>query len=131
MATNYGIDTYCLTDTGLVDVLVTDPRMLIGQRLVRALTMDRGALAIIGGDPNRGFNVRQLVNAKMTNSQQLFYQQQINAECVKDEEVLTASTELTLSAGSLVIEVSVTSAAGPFVLTLDVTQVTVDAIFSF
>lgn len=131
MATNYGVDTYCVTDTGLTDVLVLDARTLIGQRLVRALTMPRGALAIIGGDPNRGFDVRQLVNAKMTTAAILGYQQAIGGECVKDEQVLSADPTLSLAGSALTITISVNASPGPFVLTLSVTQLTVTAVFTF
>jgi hypothetical protein len=131
MATNYGVDTYCLTDTGLTDVIVLDPKILIGQRLVRALTIPQGALALIGGDPRRGFDLRSLVNAKMTTANVLSFQQQINAECAQDEEVLSADAVLTLVGSTLTCQISVVSAPGPFQLTVSVSQLDVTAIFTF
>ena len=131
MATDYGIDTYCLTDTGLTDVLVLDPKILIGQRLVRALTTPHGALTIIGGDPNRGFDLRGLVNSKMTTAAVLSFQQQINAECARDEQVLSADTQLSLTGSTLTCEIAVVAGPGPFTLTISVSQLDVSAIFTF
>ena len=127
----YGVDTQCVTDTGAVDVLVTDPRLVIGQRLVRRLTMQRGALRYIGGDPNAGWDVRQYINQKITPAVQAAAQAAIAAECSKDEEVNNATCVMTLVSGVLTIAISVASAAGPFDLTLSVSAVTVDAIFNF
>ena len=127
----YGSDTYCLTDLQLVDVQVTDPVRLIGQRLVRRLTTPRGALGIINDDPDGGLDVRQYINAKLPPSAITTAQADISDECQKDEEVSSALVSMTESLGVLTIRIDVDGSSGPFSLVLNVGDVTTDAIFSF
>lgn len=131
MATNYGSDTYCITDIPLVDIQVTAPQQIIGQRVARRLTTPRGALGLIGDDGNFGFDVRQFFNAKLSPTEIATAQQQIADECLKDEQVGTATVELTYVAasGDVSIRVRMTSAAGPFAFVLQVSQLTAALIF--
>lgn len=131
MATFYGVDTYCLTDLLRVDVLVTDPAQLIGQRLVRRLTTPRGALGLISDDPDGGFDVRTLVNMKLTPTTLSSASADIASEAQKDEEVASVSVRMTPSKSALVITLDVLSSAGPFVLVLNVDQLTTAVVFSF
>lgn len=131
MATNYGSDTYCLTDLQLIDTIITDPRQIIGQRIARRLQVQRGALALINDDPNGGFDIRQYLNAKMGPGEIASAQSAIEAECLKDEEVQSASVSMTLDAGNLSISIRLAGASGPFQLVLNVSQITTDVIFSF
>lgn len=132
MAVNYGFDTYCLSDVGLSDVVVTDPFILIGQRILRRLTTTRGALANIGDDPNAGWDVRQLINARISPATINQYQSQIQAECTKDEEVQSATVTITgtSSTSTLTISIQLVSAAGPFTLVLPVANLTAAQIFA-
>jgi hypothetical protein len=127
--TNFGIDTFCLTDVGLTDVLVTDPRILVGQRVARALQTPHGALALIGGDPNRGFDVRTLLKKKMSPADISQAQAQIKAEAEKDEAVQSANVALTFFSGKLTVAVDLIGAMGPFSLVLTVGQLTTAQIF--
>lgn len=127
----YGSDTYCLTDLQYVDVQITDSRVLIGQRLVRRLTTPRGALGLINDDPDGGLDVRQYVNAKLSPSAITTAQADIANECQKDEEVASAIVSMSLSLGTLTITIAVDGSTGPFVLVLNVGDVTTDVIFSF
>ena len=132
MTTFYGSDTSCVSDVGLVDVQVTNPNVLIGQRIARRLTTPRGALAAVGDDPNFGWDVRQLVNAQLGPSSIAQAQHQISAECTKDEQVQSASVTIAQGAGGAVtITVLLTAATGPFTLTLNVNALTTSAVFSF
>jgi hypothetical protein len=132
VATFYGSDTACVTDLSLVDTQITEPRRLIAERLARLLQTDRGGLGVIGDDPNRGFNVRALVNAKLAPSFIAQAQQQIVSECLKDEQVQSATCSIVLQAtGALTVTVNGVSSEGPFSLTLDVGQLTTNAVFSF
>lgn len=131
MSAFYGSDTSCVTDIGLVDVLVTDPALLISQRIARRLQTPNGALAVIGDDPDFGFDVRQFVNGKFGPSQLGAAQSIVQAEVEKDEEVSSATVTITLgAAGALSIVISGTSAAGPFSFTMAVGQLTVDVVFN-
>lgn len=131
MATFYGSDTDCVTDIPLIDQQVTDPRVLIGQRLARMLQITPGALGVIGDDPTRGYDVRQLINAKLSPSTIVTAQGRIQAECLKDEQVASCKATITQSGGVLSIDLDLDTAAGTFTLTMDVAQLTTDLVFNF
>lgn len=133
MATNYGSDSYCLTDIQRISTLVTDPRVVIGQRVARRLQTPRGALALINGDPNFGYDVRQLVNAKLTPNFKVNAQKSIRDEVEKDQEVLSASvTVASADAGSgVAITILIQPSDGPFSLVMNVRDLTVEVLISF
>ena len=130
MATNFGSDTSCVTDLPRIDLQVTSPQKLIGQRIARRLQTPRGALAAIGDDANFGWDVRQYANGRLGPTTIATAESQIEAECTKDEQVQSASVKITPgTGGALTITVQLVSAAGPFTLTLSVDDLTVGAIF--
>lgn len=131
MAIFYGSDTNCVTDLPLIDLQVTNPNLLVGQRIARLLQTPRGGLGVIGDDPNRGFDVRQLVNGKLTPADLARAQQQIVSECLKDEQVQSADCTITASNGAVTVAVSLVGSSGPFTLTLNVDQLTTSAVFNF
>jgi len=131
MATNFGQDSSCVSDVGLFDLQITDPIILVAQRILRRLTTPRGGLASVGDDPNFGWDVRQLINARLAPSDITNYQQQITAECMKEETISSATVTITYSAGTASISISLVSAAGPFSLTLPVQDLTAAQIFTF
>lgn len=131
MAVFYGSDTVCLYDLPRIDLQVVDPVQLIGQRLARRLQTPRGALALIGDDPNFGWDVRQYINGRFNPTTLGVAESQIANECMKDEQVQAATARLTLSGLALTIDIEVESSAGPFSLTMQVSQLTVDLIFGF
>ena len=131
MATNFGQDSSCVNDVGLFDLQITDPVVLVAQRILRRLTTPRGGLAAIGDDPNFGWDVRQLINAQLSPSSISNYQQQISAECMKEECISSAPVTITNSGGTVSISISLTSALGPFTLTLPVQNLTAAEIFTF
>lgn len=131
-STFYGTDSYCVSDIQRVSTQVTDPVQLIAQRIARRLQTPRGALALIGGDPDFGYDVRQLVLAKRTPSFMTSAQSTIQAEVAKDQQVLSCSVQIAPMTGDgLSITVSVQSSDGPFSLVLSVDALTVDVAFSF
>jgi hypothetical protein len=131
MATQYGYDTACVSDVGLVDVVLTSPQLVIGQRVARRLQTPRGGLAAI--DPEAadfGLDVRQFTLGRFDPSRLVQAQQQIAAECTKDEEVAAADVTVTfVNGGNMTIVIQLTSAAGPFTLTLNVSALTTELIF--
>jgi hypothetical protein len=129
MATFYGSDTSCVDDLPLIDAQVTDPKVLIGQRIARRLTTPRGALALVSDDGNFGWDVRQYLNGKIAPNTTAVAQQQITDECLKDEQVESATVSIANAAGVMTITIQVVSAAGPFTLTLDVRDLTTALIF--
>lgn len=116
----YGVGMSGLTDLLAADVVITDPAQLIGQRIAHRLTTPRGALAIINGPADFGWDVHQLVNGKLAPNTIAIAQSQIQAECEKDEEVATAIVTITPgAAGALTVSINLTTAAGPFTLTFN------------
>jgi hypothetical protein len=131
--TFYGSDTYCINDLPLVDTQVTDPVQLIGQRIVRRLSTPRGALALIGDDPNFGYDVRQWINNKAGPGDIALAQAAIESECLKDEQIIgvTASIAFSANTSAMTVTLQLVTGVGPFTLTLNVNQLTVDMVFNF
>lgn len=127
----YGSDSYCLTDVLPIDTQVTDPRILIGQRVARAWQTPRGGLGAVGDDPNRGWDCRQYVNKKLAPNDVNIAQQQLQNEALKDEQVQSCEVVMTLSGTTLTIDAHLESSAGPFQLTMNVQGLTVSAVFNF
>lgn len=133
MSVFYGSDTACVTDVGLIDLQVTSPGRLIGERLARLLQTPRGSLALINepNGANLGWDIRQYVLGQLTPSTRQVGQQQIQNECLKDEQVASCvATFGVVSNGILPIQVSFVASSGPFTFTLNVSALTVTAVFS-
>lgn len=128
-----GSDTFCLTDVELIDRQVTDPRVLIAQRVARRWQIPRGALAIINDDPNAGWDITQYVNAKLTPQVVSVAESQLLAEALKDEQVASGTVQMVpgVAQGNFVVTGRFQSAAGPFTLTMGVRDLTVSAVFAF
>lgn len=129
--TLYGSDTNCVTDVPLIDTQVTSAALVVGQRLARILQTPRGALGVIGDDHDRGWDVRQYVNARLSPSTIATAQQQITNECLKDEQVQSVDVTMTESNGTLTIGIVFVVADAPYSMTLNVSQLTVGAVFNF
>lgn len=119
----FGVGMSGLTDLLAVDAVITDPAQLIGQRIAHRLTTPRGALAIINGPADFGWDLYQLVNRKLAPNDIASAQAQIAAECSKDEEVSTAAVTITASAGNVSVKIALSTAAGPFTLTFNLTTI--------
>lgn len=124
MATDYGFDTACVSDTGLVDVVITSPSRVIGERIARRLTTRRGGLAAV--DPSGadgGLDVRQYLLGRVSPSSVALLKSQVKAEAEKDEQVQAADVQaLFVNGGDLTITIVLTAATGPFTLTMNVSQ---------
>ncbi len=128
----FGSDVACITDQSLIDEVITDPRRLIGERVLRRWQTQRGALASINDDPDFGWDITQYVNAKLSPGGIAQAQTQLQAEALKDEQVESCNVRLTQGTGGLVtVTATFSTAAGPFNLTVDVRDLTVEAVFSF
>ncbi len=130
MATFYGSATKCVDDLPLISTQTTSAALIIGQRVARRLTTPRGALELIGDDPNFGFDVRQFINAKLSPSQRQIAETNVSDEILKDEQVQSADVAMVISdSGNVSLEITILAASGPFTLTLNVSQVTAELIF--
>jgi hypothetical protein len=132
---NYGIDSNRILDRVLVTTLVTNPAIVIGQRIARLWSIAKGALAVIGDDPNAGLaggSLVQYVNRKLTPNEIAALESNLVACALRDEEVLSVDVAVTFTRdGSLTVNASGLSAAGPFALTGTVNSITAEAIFNF
>lgn len=133
MATNYGYDTACVSDVGLVDVVITSAQRVIGERVARRLQTPRGGLSSVDPTPdaaNFGLDVRMFTLGRIAATNTAQIANQISAECAKDEEVDGADVTVTaVNGGRMTIIIQLSSTAGPFVLTMNVSQLTVEVVF--
>lgn len=127
----FGSDTSCITDVALIDQQVTSPLLLIGQRILRRWQTPRGALASINDDPDFGYDVTQLVNAKLTPNAIATAESQLRAEALKDEQVRACTVRVVQSGTTVSVSAAFDTLAGPFALTMNVRDLTVEAVFSF
>lgn len=127
----YGADTLWNGDVPLISVTTVDPFIVVGQRVRHRLTTPRGGLAVIGGDPSFGWDVRQYVLGRVSQLKLAQAQQQVRSEVLKDEAVQEAVVVFTYSGGKLTIQVDCTLAVGPLQLVLTVTSLTVEAVYNY
>jgi hypothetical protein len=104
------------TEATGIDVLV--------QSILRRLSTPHGSVM---GCPNDCLDVRDFLGSGLSNADVQKAQSAIQAELQRDARVLTSSVRATYDQAtkSLGLTVSVTSAAGPFTMTLAVSAVTV------
>lgn len=128
MAVDFGTDVDVSTDLPLRRQLVSGKANL-GRALVRRLMTPRGALAIVGEDPNYGLDVRQLLNEQMTPTAKATWQSKIARECEKDERVLGCVASIQFNAGASTATITLTIAtadtSAPFSLVVAVSALTV------
>lgn len=95
-------------------------RALLIEALIRRLVTRRGSLM---GDPDYGTDVRAYVNKASTAAGAAALAAGISAELAKDERVKSASATSTFVNNTLTVAISLVDAAGPFKLTLAVSDV--------
>lgn len=101
---------------------VVTGRRALADAIVRRLTNRRG---VFPDWPDYGFDVQSVIGTTLTESQ---VRQLIAEQCLLEEEVEAAVVSLSTSGETLRVLVSVTDATGPFDLTLNVSDVTTEAI---
>jgi hypothetical protein len=116
----YGHDLSCTTDLD-PSMAEVDGRQLLGQALARRLQVPRGGLI---DDPNYGTCVSDFIDDDMQTSDLARLTAMIDAECAKDERVVSTSTTVVLVApGVLTITINVTDRNGAFRLVLAATSI--------
>jgi hypothetical protein len=132
VATYYGSATLCVDDLPLISTQTTSAALIIGQRTARRLTTPRGALALIGDDPNFGFDVRQYINAKLSPLQRQTAESNVTNEVLKDDQIESAQVAMVIADnGNVSLEIKIQAATGPFTLTLNVSQMSAALAFNF
>lgn len=128
----YGYDTGCTTDLPLVSITVTDPRLVIGQRIARCWQTPFGGLAAIGGDPNWGCGITQYVLMKVTPTSRAAAANALLTAALRDQEVESGTVDVNYDgAGNMTVNGSFQSAAGPFSVVANVDALTLDVIYNF
>ena len=122
-----GIDLGCVFASNSADLdptgIEVSGRTCLAQAIARRLLTPRGRLL---DDPNYGFDVAGYMGDDLSTSDLAQIRAGIENECVKDERVEGATAELTLAAnGTLLINVTLSDADGPFTLVLAVSAVSV------
>lgn len=96
----------------------------LGQALLHRLQTPRGGLFY---DLNYGTDLRLYVNDAMTSAKASRVAADAQAECAKDERVVscTATATFNQAAGSLTLRLNCSTASGPFTFIVSVTSVSV------
>lgn len=117
----YGHDLFCITDLdpGMIEV---DGRRCLAQAIARRLMTPRNGLI---DDPNYGYDLTAFLNGDFDQAPLARMNGQIIAECLKDERVVAATSQVVVSGGVLIVTISLTDGLGPFPLVLSVSSVTV------
>ena len=100
---------------------------IVAEAAVRRITTPRGGLFYA---PNYGVDVREILNAKVTQQLLNTWRSRMEAEIRKDERVDTLSSTLSFYPQSEQVRIRVegTTGAGPFAFTLAVTSLSVDVL---
>jgi hypothetical protein len=122
-----GVDIDVLDDLPPTFRLASGQKNL-GNAIVRRLSTPSGSLARIGGDPEYGFDLRDKMNASWTAAELAALGAQVEAECRKDERVegATVTARHDLRTSTLVVDIQLQSAAGPFALVVQVSDVGIE-----
>jgi phage baseplate assembly protein W len=118
----YGVDTSAVPDLDLLFVPQTGPRVL-AEAIARRLSTPRGGLFY---DPSYGLDLRDYLNAKFGRGDETRLRAAIANECIKDERILSADATVSLNVAlqTLTLSLKLTTANGPFSLTLAISAVT-------
>lgn len=122
----YGLDLACVSDLDPGFVIVTG-RRLLAEAIARRLQTPRGTLI---DDGNYGYDVVGELGDDLAPSDLGRIAAAIEAECAKDERVVSARATVTLQVpgqplNGLIVTVLLQDGSGPFPLVLAVSSVTV------
>jgi hypothetical protein len=122
MATDLGCDIDCLIDIPR-SLATVSGRTNLARAIGRRLQTPRGWFyEAWGGDPDYGFDLREVLHQGFLPSGLALLESQIAEECRKDPRVRDCEVKVTASsaAGTLEIELSLVDADGPFPLVIGV-----------
>lgn len=124
-----GVDLDVVSDLNPSFILCSGFRNL-GNAIARRLSTPPGALALIGDDPDYGYDLRGQLNAEMSQEEIGRIGTDIETEVMKDDRVQSASVVATYTwaAYDLAVEIDILTKSGPFRLILGVSAVTVDVL---
>jgi phage baseplate assembly protein W len=125
---DFGVDIACGDDLDLFFDTVSGRDCLI-QDVRNRLSTPRGSLINV---PDYGLDVRAFLSTPITQARAFAIQTAIASEVTKDDRVRAASAAVTFNEATraLRITLAITTADGPFTLTLEATALTVDILSS-
>lgn len=115
MTVDATIDVHC-TDDCLPTMPTVRGRLALAQRLLRRLTTPRGRFVYW---PDFGYDVRTALLSKKTPDQ---IGSDVEAECLKDEQVEQVTATVTINGTGASIRLAVADADGEFEFTLTIDQ---------
>lgn len=116
-----GTDLSCVQDMDAAGAEVSG-RTCLAQAIARRLSTPRGRLIY---DPNYGYDLTGEINDDVSPADIARITSNVNAECLKDERVVSTTVTATFANSTLVVTIVLTDGQGPFVLVLAVTSVSV------
>jgi hypothetical protein len=124
-----GVDAACITDITNTLSLAYGLRNL-GMALCRRFTTPRGGLWY---DPSYGYDLRQFLNAGVTDAEIAVMPDEIADEATKDERVQTCTADVLFQRQAETMKVTIRgeTADGPFSLVLGISAVTVEILGLF
>lgn len=114
-----GRDLSCVSDLTKA-MSASSGRRALGEAIARRLQTPRGRLI---DDPNYGFDLTGEIDNDIAPADIARIQSGVEAECVKDERVLSATCVLTFVSSTLTAVITLVDAAGPFVLVVAASNV--------
>lgn len=123
--TIFGDDIACDPETGIPATFeLVSGRTTLVQAILRRFQTRRGTLV---DDPDYGLDLTDWVGKRTDTAQLLAWQQALQAEARKDQRVRSARARLTtLPSGVLRFTLALETSEGPFSLTVQVSEVSVD-----
>lgn len=94
------------------------------QQILRRLTTQLGTLE---DDPTYGFDIRDLIGSTLSAS---VVEQRVLEQVMAEEETQRAAVRVTYSDGSILIEIKVQAISGTGLLTLNASELTVEAVLN-
>jgi hypothetical protein len=130
----YGNDLFCApTSTATLDLMLTMNEVsgldLVAQSVIRRQVTAKG---VDISSPNDGIDLRAFIKNGMTQQQISVIAQTVQRELIRDQRVLPSTTVVgsyTNATNTLTLQETIQTAAGPFSLTLEVSQVSVRVLF--
>jgi hypothetical protein len=116
-----GHDLSCVSDLD-PSMREVQGRIALAQACARRLQTPRGRLI---DDPDYGYDLTDEIGDDLSPSDIARIASSVDAEMLKDERVLASSTVVTFLNQILIVTVSLTDGAGPFLLVLQVSAVSV------
>ena len=124
---DYGTDLSCVDDFTPSMGLSTG-RRLLAEACARRLITPQGSLR---RHPLYGYDVRGELNSDVSRADLARINANVNHQLLRDERIVSCSCQTTLKkTGELQLDIALTDGAGPFSLTLKISDVTVQILGS-